>query len=975
MTMSGNNIGIGTVTPAYSFDVAGVSRKQNMLYMNNQLSNCVVCLYKSGTTPASSDTNYYGFGINSATLRYNVDSTAADHVFYANTNELVRIKGNGNVGIGRAPTYRLEVDGQFRAFTSNSQGIIIQNSVATSNNAPAEIYFDKTALSSTLKGAVGVDYTRNFFLWVNGSDRVNIDTSGNVGIGTITPVYKLDVSGSLNATNIYQNGTGILPLSGGTMSDNINFTTSGKGITWNMNTDSAEVAFYSTGDATGLSYLLIKTADNGDEPIIFQQLTTERMRVHTNGCVGIGTSSPAHLLDVNGNANFKLKNDAWYSSGDNKTRLYFSNSGPTYIKSATDMYFRTNDTDTDRIKIQTDGHTIVYSGLQAVAMYVGTADLNNGMNTNTNYLNLFTSASKGFTFSQLDGDVLMNIQSNGNVGIGKLATSPPSLLSLLAPSGSGGIYVESGTTSGGANVGWHAINFNGYYNGAERRVNTGKNRWRMYIDQQTTLDRFCFDTYDGTNITTLMGFNTSGCVGIATSTPSSSFKLDVAGSTRIQNILYLNNQVNNCVICIYKADNNPLTGDANYYGFGVNASMLRYNVDSTAADHAFYANGTELMRIKGTGNVGIGTTAPGFLLDVSGIANFKLKNDAWYSSGDNKHRLYFSNSGPTYIKSASDIYFRTNDTDTDRIKIQADGHTIVYSGFQAAAMYVGTANFNNGINVGTDMNFFTSSDKGFTFTQLNNNTIMKLQYDGKVGIGTTGPSAPLQVSATSATSADTNGIYCYNPTNSANQHAIICARVAGSNAGNPYISLDVNGAYGWSMGIDNSDSRKFKIKNSWVFGGNSYITMDSSGNIGMGTDTPTVKLHVIGSIYATTSVSWASDRRLKENITPIADAMSIVSKLNGYRYTRKDEDTGIVHIGLIAQEVEEVLPEVVTYHRADDSYSISYGNIAAVLVEAIKEQNNTITEQANIINKQQGEIEGLKQRLERLEKIVLALNN
>jgi hypothetical protein len=84
-------------------------------------------------------------------------------------------------------------------------------------------------------------------------------------------------------------------------------------------------------------------------------------------------------------------------------------------------------------------------------------------------------------------------------------------------------------------------------------------------------------------------------------------------------------------------------------------------------------------------------------------------------------------------------------------------------------------------------------------------------------------------------------------------------------------------------------------------------------------------------------LTQTSDRRFKENIIPITSALSIVSKLNGYRYTRNDEDTNDVHVGFVAQEVKAVLPEVVTYDKGKDIYAISYGNVTAVLVEAIKD--------------------------------------
>ena len=85
-------------------------------------------------------------------------------------------------------------------------------------------------------------------------------------------------------------------------------------------------------------------------------------------------------------------------------------------------------------------------------------------------------------------------------------------------------------------------------------------------------------------------------------------------------------------------------------------------------------------------------------------------------------------------------------------------------------------------------------------------------------------------------------------------------------------------------------------------------------------------------IFAGGDISSASDARLKDNIEPLLNSLNLVQKLNGVSY---DKD-GARSIGLIAQEVLEILPEVVKGNE-EDYYSIVYGNIVAVLIEAVKE--------------------------------------
>ncbi|NEQ70636.1 MAG: hypothetical protein F6K21_35120 [Symploca sp. SIO2D2] len=117
--------------------------------------------------------------------------------------------------------------------------------------------------------------------------------------------------------------------------------------------------------------------------------------------------------------------------------------------------------------------------------------------------------------------------------------------------------------------------------------------------------------------------------------------------------------------------------------------------------------------------------------------------------------------------------------------------------------------------------------------------------DGNVGIGTTKPSAPLQVKATKETDPHKNGLYIYNPTDEENQHAILGLQVAGKKGGNPFISWDVKGDGTWSMGIDNQDGNKLKIAPTWKDLNNSTLmTFDGQGRVGIGTTEPSAPLQV-----------------------------------------------------------------------------------------------------------------------------------
>ena len=118
--------------------------------------------------------------------------------------------------------------------------------------------------------------------------------------------------------------------------------------------------------------------------------------------------------------------------------------------------------------------------------------------------------------------------------------------------------------------------------------------------------------------------------------------------------------------------------------------------------------------------------------------------------------------------------------------------------------------------------------------------------------------------------------------------------------------------------------------------GNTFI----AGNLRVGdSSAASYPLHVVGHAYASGDMISASDIRLKDQIEAINNATDIIASLEGKRYIKDGEPS----VGLIAQEVEGVLPEVV--HTANDEMglkSVSYGNLVAVLIEAHKELTDRV---------------------------------
>jgi len=110
-----------------------------------------------------------------------------------------------------------------------------------------------------------------------------------------------------------------------------------------------------------------------------------------------------------------------------------------------------------------------------------------------------------------------------------------------------------------------------------------------------------------------------------------------------------------------------------------------------------------------------------------------------------------------------------------------------------------------------------------------------------------------------------------------------------------------------------------------------------------GTDTLTSALSVMGSIVATGDVVVfsTSDINLKKNITPITSALDKVCSLRGVTFDWNCSHRSGRDAGVIAQDVEKVLPEIISI-RGDGSKAVNYDGLIPLLVEAIKELNNKI---------------------------------
>lgn len=135
----------------------------------------------------------------------------------------------------------------------------------------------------------------------------------------------------------------------------------------------------------------------------------------------------------------------------------------------------------------------------------------------------------------------------------------------------------------------------------------------------------------------------------------------------------------------------------------------------------------------------------------------------------------------------------------------------------------------------------------------------------------------------------------------------------------PSMSVSSGAPTIWMYDSDQADFAMHVNSNLWYVlnqGGGGIIFTDQSGNF-----------------TAAGNVTAYSDIRLKKDLKLIDNALEIVNRMNGYRYTRVD--TGQNEIGLVAQQLTGDLPEVVVQNT--EYMSVAYDRIVAVLVEAVKE--------------------------------------
>ena len=282
---------------------------------------------------------------------------------------------------------------------------------------------------------------------------------------------------------------------------------------------------------------------------------------------------------------------------------------------------------------------------------------------------------------------------------------------------------------------------------------------------------------------------------------------------------------------------------------------------------------------------------------------------------------------------------------------------LVSSKYDATTMYLNKVNYDSS-TFGTSYLFWNSGNDG-SGSGLDADTLDS--YEGTTYVGKRGNTYYQQDTWIRA-----NGAYgLYNPTINDfhlwanNQSSYGGMEIRG--ARNGYYGIYFYGAGGTSnaaqhLMFDSSGNGGIWSSSntgSWPI---YYHRSNNCVSITGSTGSSSYELYVNGDAYATGNITAYSDRRVKENIVPIDNALEKVNALQGVYYNKIDDEEKKKEIGFIAQDVNEVTPELVSYAEDVDQYGVKYGNTTALLVEAVKE----LTQQVKDLKQEIEEIKNVK---------------
>ena len=471
------------------------------------------------------------------------------------------------------------------------------------------------------------------------------------------------------------------------------------------------------------------------------------------------------------------------------------------------------------------------------------------------------------------------------------------------------------------------------------------------------------------------------------SAPSTTYALQSFANTT-DSILQLRNAANNAFVNLRKFDGSLPLPD------GSESSPSLFFDDDT--NTGIYSSATDTLNITTGGstavtvnssqNVGIGNTAPLSRLHVEDVEGTTLTlgntaaaaSDGDYLSGIDFHikdnndgtgatcasiRTFADQNHTASAKGTALALFTTDDDTTtldERLRITHDGK----------------------IGIGTTSPTSTGIQSGIKTVQIDSGDGAELILGNSQSSGVTanhiGAIAFKNIDTSLGTAPHYAGIRCNATDSSGNMNLKFYAGATKFETDSPHMLIDssgrlalatstttsqfqigaTTGGYTWDVGDtpqvlisglnnespssgtlnialrvqDENSNTLFQVHNRG--GGNSDVgQVFVNGKLGIGTDNPSEKLNVSGNILATGTITPNSDIAFKKDIEPLTNVLNKVTQLIGINFTYKNNNEK--SMGLVAQDVEKVFPELV--RGEEGNKSLNYMGLTGALIEAIKE--------------------------------------
>ena len=809
---SAGNVGIGTTAPQAPLHVIAASNNNNALiqewsYTSTQLDIYSLMLKQTVT---------------SGVVRYNFSMVNNGTAY----NDVL-VLDRGNVGIGTtSPGVKLDVfasaNSQFRISATDASPTTIMMDTTTGSTDRVRLKNDAGAFKIAVQ---------------NSSDVLTITSAGSVGIGTTNPgssySEKLQISNSdVGRINITHTNVG------SSRQSDILFTENST-LQGQIGTILGNVTYEDQFWIRGIANI----------PLTFLTNSAERMRITSAGNVGIGTTSPTSKLNIVSTSNdpdaltvqddarkIKIGRDSVQVTdlSDSGTNLYLNGGGGNVSIPVSSLGIGTN---------SPSKSLHVASGNNEGIFMQGTANGGHWFDFKSANSNLWSmGAQPGHMgwYNRTDSTYKMVITDGGNVGIG--TTSPGNKLHVVGSATvSTSILVPGAST---ANALMHRFGTSGG-SGSYTTLDVIKTAdtsgdfvfmaYAAGVAASTSSPKLIFGHYDATPSNgAVMTIDTSNeRVGIGTTTPST----------------VLNIYRNNTLLLPQLRVENDGTGDAAMSFVATGVAGWAVGLDNSDGDKFKISRSTgdvgtnTAFTIDGSGNVGIGTTVPGAKLEVFGTGN-TLRLD---SAENGSKEILFRNvgTGTATIKTDGDLKLYVEDagknilfdtTGGEKMRITSAGNVGIgtTSPVSSANSIFTTTNGTNAsgyitqVNGTTSMYVYSIAGESRISEQRNlplvfeTNGTEKVRFTsgGNVGIGTTSPANKLEVSVLG---------YGF-------RHYGDASNYLRTYVGSSYQILD-NGTnqFGYFNG-------KFYVQT----GGTDKLTIDTSGNVGIGTTSPAYKLEVSG---------------------------------------------------------------------------------------------------------------------------------